>query len=156
MELIVRKAISEKDIKEIKKMFLQYGIERSFDRALEGYQQEIDNLPGKYAEPLGGLLIGLINDIPVGCIAFQPLSQDTCEMKRLYVYPKYRELGLGQLLVERIIDLAIRAGYKIMKLDTHPTMIKAQQLYQKFGFIRTKRYNNNPINGILFFQKDLI
>ena len=156
MEFIVRRAVLEKDISEIKKMFLQYGIERTFDKALRGYQEEIDNLPGKYGPPSGGLLIGLINNIPVGCIAYQPLSRDTCEMKRLYVYPEYRRLGLGHLLVEKIIDLAIQGDYRIMKLDTHPSMTKAQRLYQKFGFLPSERYNDNPIDGILFFEKELM
>ena len=143
-------------VDQVRKLFLQYGIERTFDKALGDYQKEMLELPGKYGSPSGLLVIGKVGGIPAGCIAFQQLDLQTCEMKRLYVLPKFRKLGLGKLLISFLINSAIGTGYTMMKLDSHPSMHAAQNLYKHFGFKSTTRYNQNPIEGILFFEKSLI
>ncbi len=155
MEFKVSVADQDPLIGQIKQLFFDYGVERTFDKALGNYQKEIDELPGKYDAPGGILLLAQVEHEPAGCIAYQQLNGTTCEMKRMYVSPKYRNQGLGKHLIHHLINRASQAGYFIMKLDSHPTMSVAQKLYQKFGFNPTTRYNNNPTEGILFFEKKL-
>lgn len=73
-------------------------------------------------------------------------------MKRLFVLPDFRGLGIGGLLIASLIQNAQKLGYHKMRLDTHPSMILAQELYRKFGFYEIGRYNQNPIPGIRFFE----
>jgi len=149
-------AKEEKALDDIRDLFLVYGQERSFDKALGDYEQEIKGLPGKYGPPDGMLLIAYADEVPAGCVAYQKIHPEVCEMKRLYVSKNFRKMGLGKLLSQNIIFRARSHGYKTMKLDTHPSMISAQQLYAALGFSRTNRYNQNPIPGILFFEKELV
>ena len=155
MDLIIKIAENRQELDDVSTLFWQYGKERTFDKALMGYAEEIAGLPGKYGPPEGLLLIGYIRSQPAGCIAFQKLSNQVCEMKRLYVAPEFRGLGLGYRLIQRLLKAAVSHGYQTMKLDSHPNMLIAQKLYKKFDFVPTVRYNQNPIEGIIFFEKDL-
>lgn len=155
MNIQIKEVISDPELAQVKKLFYDYGVERTFDKALGDYQTEMDELPGKYGAPGGILFMILVDSQPAGCIAYQKLSADTCEMKRMYISPPFRGKGLGKVLIRHLLDEAVKAGYAKMKLDTHPTMFSAQKLYQEFGFRRTTRYNQNPIEGIIFFERDL-
>lgn len=88
----------------------------------------------------------------VGCAALKRLPDGTCEMKRLYVRPAGRGSGAGRALVEALIARARELGYEAMRLDTLPTMDTARALYLSLGFRPIGRYNDNPIEGVLFFE----
>ena len=76
-------------------------------------------------------------------------------MKRLYVSDPYLGFGIGSYLTKRIIEESRKAGYKVMKLYTHPSMITARNLYEQSGFKEIDAYNNNPTPGIRFFELKL-
>jgi GNAT superfamily N-acetyltransferase len=76
-------------------------------------------------------------------------------MKRLYVRPTGRGTGAGRALVEAAIARARQLGYATMRLDTLPTMNAARSLYLSLGFRPVDRYNDNPIEGVLFFERRL-
>ncbi len=144
-----------KVIQDFRDLLWEYGSSRKFDAALAGYQAELDGLPGKYGSPGGCGLIAYQQLQPAACIAYRRLDQDYCEMKRLYVSPKFRGLGLGRQLVAALLKKAKTANYQFMRLDTHPSMLAAQGLYKSFGFKEIERYNDNPIPGIRFFEMSL-
>ena len=77
-------------------------------------------MPGKYAPPAGELLLARdIHGEPFGCVGLRPLAPDgCCEMKRLYVSPRGRGLGLGRALIDAIIGEAKRIGCREIRLDT--------------------------------------
>ena len=91
----------------------------------------------------------------MACAALRPLKADTCEMKRLYVRPEFRSLGLGRQLVDRVIAEARVIGYAQMFLDTLPTMQGAQRMYERFGFKDVPPYRHNPIAGTRYLGLDL-
>jgi putative acetyltransferase len=91
----------------------------------------------------------------MACAALRPVTADTCEMKRLYVRPDHRSLGLGRQLVDQVIAEARLIGYARMLLDTLPTMTGAQRMYERFGFIDVPPYRHNPIEGTRFLGLDL-
>jgi putative acetyltransferase len=73
-------------------------------------------------------------------------------MKRLYVKPRFRGLGIGRTLAENIIFEARTIGYRRMCLDTVPSMREAQLLYQSMGFKDIEPYRYNPICGTRFME----
>lgn len=109
-------------------------------------------MPGAYAPPGGALLLARGPD-PLGCVALRPLPEaGRCEMKRLYVAPRARGLGLGGALLAAIIGEARRIGYREIRLDTLPTMIAAQAMYRAAGFIATEAYYATPVAGTVFLR----
>jgi ribosomal protein S18 acetylase RimI-like enzyme len=76
-------------------------------------------------------------------------------MKRLYVRPARRRLGVGRLLAERVIDDARSIGYRRMLLDTLDSMQSAQRLYESLGFVEAEPYTHNPHSGVRYMQLDL-
>lgn len=88
-------------------------------------------------------------------MALKRLSDEACEMKRLYVRPGARGSGTGRALVEASIARARELGYAAMRLDTLPAMDAARALYLSLGFRPIDRYNDNPIEGVLFFELTL-
>ena len=80
---------------------------------------------------------------------------NACEMKRLYVRPAYRRLGLGRLLAQALMDQALRAGYSVMLLDTLDDMEAARGLYAALGFEEIPPYYFNPIAGAHYLKAEL-
>ena len=77
-------------------------------------------------------------------------------MKRLYIKPEFRGKGFGKLLVNAVIDEAKKIGYTKMRLDTVPQMKEAINLYREIGFKEIEPYRENPIDGALYMEMDLI
>ncbi|MDQ0394828.1 GNAT superfamily N-acetyltransferase [Labrys monachus] len=82
-------------------------------------------------------------------------SEGCCEVKRLYVLPQARGLGLGRALVEAVIAQALRIGYRDMHLDTLPTMTGAIALYTAAGFAPIPPYYDTPVDGTIFLGRRL-
>jgi ribosomal protein S18 acetylase RimI-like enzyme len=76
-------------------------------------------------------------------------------MKRLYVAPAGRGLGLGRALVEAIVMAARHIGYRDMRLDTLPDMAAAIGLYRSLGFEPIDAYYDTPIAGTIFLARKL-
>jgi putative acetyltransferase len=148
-------AATDEDLTIIRYLFREYAATLGFDLCFQDFNAELAGLPGDYAPPRGRLILARCSAEPAGCIALRPLADDICEMKRLYVRPHYRAHHLGRLLSESIIVTAREAGYRAMRLDTVPGMLKAITLYRSLGFREIPPYRHNPIEGALFFELDL-
>jgi ribosomal protein S18 acetylase RimI-like enzyme len=112
-------------------------------------------LPGKYAAPSGGLFLALRRDEPVGCVAFRPLQDGDCEMKRLFIRPAARGEKLGRRLAVHVCEAARGAGYRRICLDTIDRMHAAIALYESLGFREIAPYVFNPIAGAKYFAREL-
>ena len=113
-------------------------------------------MPGDYAPPEGRLLLADLNGELAGCVALHKLNASTCEMKRLYLRPKFRGKGLGRLLAQTIIKEAREIGYDRMRLDTvEPVMKDAVGMYRKLGFREIAPYRPNPMPGTLYLELEL-
>ncbi|MGE5528927.1 MAG: GNAT family N-acetyltransferase [Patescibacteria group bacterium] len=139
----------------IRRLFKAYAGSLGFDLAFQNFDAELAGLPGAYAPPAGRLLLAMENDDAAGCVAMRPLGHGVCEMKRLYVKPEYRGLGLGRRLAEEIVGEARRAGYRSMRLDTVPALSEAIALYKSLGFVEIEPYCHNPIEGATFMELKL-
>ena len=146
------KVVSEKDLAEIRTLFLEYASSLGFDLCFQGFDEEVDGLPGDYAPPHGRLILARYGGTAAGCVALRMLSPSICEMKRMYVRPVFRGKGMGLALAEWIIREAGGIGYKRMRLDTVPGMKEAVSLYRKLGFKDIPPYRYNPIEGAVFME----
>ncbi len=94
-----------------------------------------------------------------GCCALRPLDTadypNAAEMKRLFVKPDYRRLGVGRLLAEAIMDAARARGYDCVLLDTLDDMETARALYAELGFEEVPPYYFNPIAGAHYLKVEL-
>ncbi len=142
-------------LQQARQLFQEYAGSLETDLEFQNFGEELATLPGSYARPAGRLLLVLEDTEPAGCVALRPLSADTCEMKRLYVRPDFRNMGVGRLLTERVLQEARGAGYRRIRLDSLPEMTSALSLYRKLGFQEIAPYRENPIQGTVYLQLQL-
>ena len=168
--ITIRAAKIPKDLECIRQLLNEYA-EHLKEVGVENvcfaqYEQELARLP----DPYRILLLAFATNEedagePAGCVLLQSIkpeltehgmSDDACEMKRLWVRPQFRRFGTGRKLVETLIDEAQREGYKAMYLDTVPQKMRdANRLYRSLGFEPTERYNRNPVYEVSFFRRAL-
>jgi len=154
--LQVRQADSPALIEQARTLFLEYAKSLNFDLGFQNFDKELAELPGDYAPPGGRLLVAEYEGNPAGCVALHKFADSICEMKRLYLRPAFRGLGLGRKLTERVIEEARAIGYQRMRLDTvEPAMKDAVGLYGKLGFKTIAPYRVNPMPGTVYLELEL-
>jgi putative acetyltransferase len=154
--LFIHQAESPAQIAQARELFLEYAETLGFDLCFQNFDKELAGLPGGYAPPDGRLLLAEFANELAGCGALRCLDPQTCEMKRLYLRPKFRGKGLGQMLAEKLIADARSIGYRRMRLDTvEPVMKTAVSMYRDLGFREIPPYRENPIPGALYMELTL-
>jgi GNAT superfamily N-acetyltransferase len=143
------------DLEAVRALFEEYAASLGVDLGFQGFDDEVADLPGAYGPPSGLLLLVRDAGEAVACVGIRPLASDACEMKRLYVRPSRRGSGLGRRLVEEAVEWARVAGYRVMRLDTLPSMATASALYDAIGFCSIEPYYDNPVPGARFLELEL-
>ena len=145
------------DLTATAELFRDYAAGLPIDLGYQDFAAELAALPGKYAPPDGELLIARgAGGTALGCVGLRPLPQEGyCEMKRLFLLPAARGLGLGRALAEAVILEARRRGYRELRLDTLSTMIAAIGLYEHLGFRRIPPYYAPTPAGTVFMGLQL-
>jgi ribosomal protein S18 acetylase RimI-like enzyme len=155
--LRITQATTPNDVDQARELFREYEAALGISLCFQNFEQELANLPGDYAPPQGRLLLAREVDQLLGCIALRAVGPTTCEMKRLFVRPEYRDRRLGRVLVEAIIEEARKIGYTHMRLDTiRGKMDRAIALYRSIGFIEIPPYYNTPVDTTTFMELDLL
>lgn len=144
------------EIEIARALFREYADSLGVDLCFQGFETELAGLPGDYAPPAGRLYLAYVNDALAGCVGLRKIGDGICEMKRLYVRPLHRGQGIGRQLVLKLVEDARGLGYSKMRLDTLPSMKRAQDLYRDMGFKPTEPYRANPVPGALFFELDIL
>lgn len=140
------------NLDEVRQLFRAYAESLEIDLCFQNFEEELKDLPGKYAAPEGAIFLAHVDGESVGCIALRKSSEGIAEMKRLYVRDGYRGLHLGKKLVTIILEEAARLNYRYIRLDTLSTMKEAVGLYRSFGFYEIESYIYNPISDARYME----
>lgn len=150
-------AATAADLDDVRTLFREYERWLDHDLCFQGFEQELANLPGRYAPPSGRLYVARAGDALAGCGALREFAPGIAEMKRLYVRDSARGLGLGRALAQRVVDDARAIGYRAMRLDTLriEKMLAANRLYERMGFVDIAAYYDNPLPDVRYMELDL-
>jgi GNAT superfamily N-acetyltransferase len=94
------------------------------------FTRELPHLLGQR----GRLFVARTGSEVVGIGALKPVDATTAEIKRMYVRPKARGLGIGRAILERMLADARTIGYEVARLETATFMREAHVLYRSLGF----------------------
>jgi GNAT superfamily N-acetyltransferase len=150
---------SAQETEAVRDLFREYAESLGFSLGFQGFEKEMAAFPGAYAPPDGALLLarvareGTWHD--AGAVGLRPFAPGICEMKRMYVRPTFRGLGLARTLALTLIDLARTRGYRAMRLDTVPAQMRAaERLYRELGFVDIPPYYDSPLEAV-YLERDL-
>ena len=134
--------INPADDQAIARIIREVGAE--FGAVGEGFgpsDPEVANMSANYRdEDASSYWVGRVKGVIAGGGGIAPFnnSTTTCELKKLFLLPEYRGLGLGLALTQRCLNDAKARGYTHCYLDTLANMTKAVGLYESLGFERLK------------------
>jgi GNAT superfamily N-acetyltransferase len=148
-------ATTPREWDEAQRLVREYAASLNVDLSFQNFDHELQHFTTEYAPPTGAFILAEDTGEYFACIGLRQFAAGIGEIKRLYVVPAARGLGLGRLLVERVIGVARQAGYGSLLLDTLPFMKEAQSLYVALGFKPTAPYRYNPVAGSAFLRLDL-
>ena len=136
-------------------LFQEYATWLNIDLRFQNFEEELLQLKEMYAAPLAVIFLYQNTDNFTGCVAVRNKGENIAELKRMYVKPIARKLGVAKQLLEKAILFSKNAGYQKIRLDTLATMTPAINLYKQFGFYEIEPYYFNPENNAVFFEKML-
>jgi GNAT superfamily N-acetyltransferase len=123
----------------------QYFVElgRRFDTGFDP-AQSIPAEPHELKPPAGLLLVATLREESVGCGALKFHADAPAEIKRMWVAPQMRGLGLGRRLLVELERSANQAGVTVLHLETNQTLTEAVELYRHSGYQEVEAFNDEP------------
>jgi GNAT superfamily N-acetyltransferase len=101
-------------------------------------------LPHEVRPPAGEFLVAYLHDEPVGCGAVKHHPDAPAEIKRMWIAPRARGLGLGRRLLETLEASARDAGATTAHIETSAVLAEALALYRATGWVEVPRFNDEP------------
>ena len=138
-----------------REMFEEYQRELGIDLCFQGFQDELETLPGHYGPPSGCLYLVHFNSELAACGALRQLEPGVCELKRIYVRPAFRRMGIALKLSMSLMTFGIENGFKVCRLDTLRRLEGAVEMYAAMGFKEIEPYNHNPELDIVYMERAL-
>lgn len=152
----IRPATSPDDLAAVRRLFTAYAQSLDFSLCFQGFDEELATLPGKYAPAQNGaLLLGFAGSEAVGVVGLRGFGDGIAEMKRLYIAPEGRGRNLGRSLADAVIAEARKLGYRAIRLDTFPSMVAANRIYDALNFQDIPAYYDNPLPGARYRELKL-
>jgi GNAT superfamily N-acetyltransferase len=124
----------------------------------EGLDLDGDDMPkagpAELGPPGGTFVVGFEADAPVCCGGVKRLSDDACEIKKMFVAPGARGRGVARDLLVELERRASELGFSVVRLDTGPRQPRAQRMYERAGYAAIENFNANPV-ATFFGEKRL-
>ena len=118
-------------------------LNRRFDKGFDP-TAGITATPDELTPPNGELLIARLRGRPVGCGALKFHGREPAELKRMWVAPEARGLGLGRRLLGELERHARAAGARVVHLETNRSLKEAIALYRSSGYREVEAFNDEP------------
>jgi DNA-binding MarR family transcriptional regulator/GNAT superfamily N-acetyltransferase len=129
---------------------LEQRFETGFDPA-----RTVSANPEELVPPVGLFLIAQLDGHPLGCGALKVTGRKVGEIKRMWVAPEARGLGIAQRLLDALEKHAVQMGLDTLQLDTNRALKEAHALYTRNGYREVPRYNDNPYADHWFEKRGL-
>jgi GNAT superfamily N-acetyltransferase len=101
-------------------------------------------LPNEVRPPAGQFFVAYLHGDPIGCGAVKHHSDAPAEIKRMWIAPEARGLGLGRRLLERLEACALAGGAQVARIETSAVLAEALTLYRSAGWIEVPAFNDEP------------
>ena len=108
------------------------------------FEEELESLPGEYVPPRGQLPLATFDGVAAGCVALREIDSASCEMKRMFVYPRFPGKGVGCALGESIVQQGKSLSYRTMRLNTSIRQDEVEALYERLDFKKIPPYSELP------------
>ncbi len=112
---------------------------RSFDPSIG-----VTALPREVRPPAGEFFVAYLHGEAVGCGAVKHHADAPAEIKRMWIAPKARGLGLGRRLLERLEACARTGGAQVAHIETNAVLVEALSLYRSTGWIEVPAFSEEP------------
>ena len=145
-----------KHYKTADKLIRDYHQWLNMNLSYQHLEREIKNLSVVYNLPQGCFILAYADEKLAGGGGLRKFDDRHGEMKRLFVYPQYRGMGIGKKLCAKLLDQAKKLGYDYVRLDTVGKLKTANQLYDNLGFYEIKPYCPNPDPTARFMEIKII
>lgn len=159
-ERLLRAATVDTDLVDPRSPAAQSALVRYFGELDERFRSGFDPGAGGAADvaamrsPDGAFVLMRSDQATVGCGGLQRIDDATGEIKRMWIDPDWRGLGLGGRLLTRLEAVARELGRTRVVLDTNETLVEAIAMYERAGYQQIERYSDNPY-AHHWFAKDL-
>lgn len=126
------------------------------ERFADGFDPGQSSAPtlDDFAPPHGTFLVMRLDGASIGCGGFKRDTPDAAYLKRMWVAPEARGLGLGKRLLDELEERARKAGYGKVRLETEKTLTEAQALYRASGYLEVPPFNDE-LYAHHWFEKTL-
>jgi putative acetyltransferase len=148
-------SVSPAQLEAVRQLWREYGAMPHTVGRWETVDADIAQLPRPFTGGASVLLLAQRDGVALGCGALRPLEPAIGEIKRVFVRPEARGLGVGRQIMAALIGAAAAAGCRCVRLDTAPELLAAQALYRELGFVPIPPYRDGLLPDTLFFEKVL-
>jgi DNA-binding MarR family transcriptional regulator/GNAT superfamily N-acetyltransferase len=151
---LVRFAIEDPDSDSARWCFEQYFAELN-KRFESGFDPAV-SLSADTREltaPEGALIVARLRGDPIGCVALKFHKKSPAELKRMWVSPSARGLGLGRRLIDEAEKHARQCGVRVIHLETNRALHEAIVLYRRSGYVEVDAFNTEPYAHHWFEKK---
>ena len=160
VERLLRSALVEIGVEDprhpdVLRCFARYAEE--LDERFEGgfdTNKSISAEPKELTPPAGYCVVARLRGLPIGCGALKLHGLAPAEIKKMWVDPGSRGLGVGRRILESLERLARENGVTVLRLETNRVLGEAIGLYRKAGFEEVASFNDEP-HAHHWFEKTL-